>query len=196
MAGESDQEKQVKANQANINTQLSSAQGINATAKNRFDGMKMPFDYASMAKKLNEVYSQDMGRVNSQAATDTARAGRGAAGRMANSGVTKGSLFNEAVAGAGQNIASAKYNTLGDLSKNRNANDIGLMGMENKNTMDITQNAQNVDFQNILNQFRKSGVIGDVLGLSTQNASMYDNTTWMDDAFAVANTAAQFIKPI
>ncbi|GAF76194.1 unnamed protein product, partial [marine sediment metagenome] len=66
----------------------------------------------------------------------------------------------------------------------------GAMSEANQNKFNVTGAAQNVDFEKIKALFAKYGLVSNVGGQRTANLGNLDDTTWMDDAMAVANTGA------
>ena len=65
---------------------------------------------------------------------------------------------------------------------------MGAMDSANRMGFGINSAAQNTDFQNMMNQFRKYGLLQNSYGQTGQGIQNLDDTTWMDDAFSIINS--------
>jgi len=188
--GQSDRQKKADINQQSIDDLLRQIQGINPNTDNRFDKFQFPFDYSAKKKNLDELRKlglEDINRTSENAIADNSK---NTAGRLASEGITGGSIVDESIKRGQKDIFKGKFNAIRDLQKNTEAQDIGLMTQENRDKFGLTGAAQNVDFRNIFNLFRKYGLLGNTQRLSLANLQNYSGSNTWDDIFQGLNTGA------
>ena len=160
---------------------------------NRFDTYKPQFGYDSMKSSLEKLYSGAVGDVQANKESDISRLQSDSAERLASQGITGGSIMNSAVNNVGTQVRKNAASDIAKLGEAKAGQDIGLQQYSNGLNLDITKMAQDTDFQNMMNLFRKFGLLSGNLSQVGNSIKNYDNTTPFDDALAVANTAAKFI---
>ncbi len=182
MGGQSPQEQAAQQ-------QYNDLRAFNPTVGNRFANYRPQFGYQDESNALDQQYNQMSNNLLTQSNADTAATVRGITQRLAAQGITGGSIMNNAITGAQNAGSKARVNALGNLKARRLSLTPGLMDSANNQQFAITNAAQNMDLQNMMNQFRKYGMVGQSIG-------GLDNTTWLDDALAGLNTAANVGKSV
>jgi len=195
MGGTSDREKKADINQQSIDDLLKQIQGINPNVDNRFDKFQFPFDYNAEKKNLDELHNlglSDINRISENAISDNSK---NTAGRLASQGITGGSILDDSIKKGQKDIFKGKFNAIRDLQKNTEAQDIGLMNQENRNQFNLTGAAQDVDFRNMYELFRKYGLLGNTQRLSLGNLGNYSNSSGWDDFFGGITSLANLATP-
>ena len=138
----------------------------------------------NMMSELNNVFDIGRDNINKTFEGDIARSERNAGERLMSQGISKGSLFNNSVASAGDSSRSARYNAIGDLTAQESGAKVGLMG-------DVNRMDQGDAQFNALAKLRKYNAILDGLNSKLSSVSFMDNTNTGDDILAGLNTAGQ-----
>jgi len=193
MSGKSEQEKEAGKVQGNIYTQLGDARAIKPTITNRFDNYKHQFDFDTMKGNLDKSFQNKAGAISSDAATDVAANKKSTMRSLASRGITGGSIVDDTISKTSNPIISGKYKSIRDLSNQNLDREASMMEMFNRFGIDISKLGSDVDLQNVMNEFRKSGNISQILGLAGANVGNFDDTTWLDDIFEGVNTAANLV---
>lgn len=174
------------------NQLLGQIKGMNPNVANLFSNYKDPYGASDILKAVDAFTKSGIGRVQRDTATGIKRAGSGVARRFAGAGVTKGSIFEDAVAGAENNARVAGGNIISDLLQKQLGLTPGILEGENQRKFRTTQANQNVLFGNKANEFNKFGVQGNITQLLSDD-------TWFDDLLEILNTAGNigtaFSKP-
>jgi len=188
MAGTSDQEKEgQRQNQQTQNT-INDIQGGKYTAQNRFNNYTNPFGYNDIQNKLDEMFGTQEKLINQNTAEDIANQQQKAAASLASRGITGGSVLTDTSSKVASDINKTKYNALGQLGIGKASSLSDLMKYFNSQNFATTKAATDVDLSNINNTL--SGLTSSY-GLQQNNLGAYDNSTWLDDAFAGLGTIAQ-----
>jgi hypothetical protein len=194
--GESSQERASKGLHSDIRRFGTELGGANVTATNRFNNYQSPFDYKAKSNVLSDLYKGYQTDINREAASESANVARGTAARLGSQGLTGGSIFNNQIMSGQNQVDKNKFRSLSDLKSARLGLETGIMNQENQDKFNITGAAQNVDFQNIMNQLRKYGLIQSNFGLEGQAVKGLSDDTLFDDILALAETASKFMpKP-
>jgi len=188
-----DQAEQLTSEYGDIGQAISQHQ---SQIKNPFENYKLPFDYESMSKIIDEITQQNLGQVNTQAAGDMSRASTQTTEGLASQGVTGGSILNTAVDKSKNPILKNKYNLTEQLYGQGMQAKQGAMGEENKYNFGATQQKGQFDLANVENDLKKLFGIQGTIDSKSGLLGAYDNTTWMDDVFAGLNTLSGFIPGI
>lgn len=156
--------------------------GMNPNVKNLFADYQDPYSTGDILKATEAYTKKGIGEIGKQTATGIKRAGSGVGRRMAGAGVSKGSLFEDAVQGAEGKVRESGSNQIGQLLMKQLALTPGILNQGNQSKFRTTQASQGVMFGNKRNQFAKFG------GLQGLLAGLSDDTTF-DDFLEVLNTA-------
>ena len=192
--GESAQQEQAGKTMGMLDNLYNQISGFNPNVGNRFAGYQSPFDYTRKRVNLDEIYNlgrQDIERSTAEAIADSSK---GTVGRLNSQGITGGSVLDEAVKRGQKDIYKGKQNALQMLTSDKASKDIGLMNQENADRFAITSGAQKVDMENILNMFRKYGLLQGGLGARMSNQGFYSGSNTWDDIFGGLNTVANLVS--
>ena len=180
--GQSDQEK---ASQS----LYSEVANVDPNVKNRFDTYNDPFSYGDVSKNVNEAFGSAKDAIEKDTADQAAKSQAGAAASMASRGITGGSALTDTQSGIAEKLNTSKSSALSRLGSAKASSLGDIMKYFNQLGLAKTQGAQNVDLANMSNLFQKLGLEGGAIGgLSDE--------TWLDDALAGLDTAANLTTGI
>ncbi len=174
----------------------SSTWELDPNVTNRFENFNLPFNYSSSSNVLDEILGKQKESLGNITNTNLAKAKRGTASRLLSGGVMPGSsAYEDAISASGEDILGENYNALSQLGIGRMSQSIPLMQQENANKFAVTNAAQNVDLQNLMNQFRKMGMLSGQVNDWEQMDLARDQQpgTW-DDLMALWNTNMELGK--
>jgi hypothetical protein len=163
--------------------------GMNPNVNNLFANYKDPFSTGDILKATDAYTKKGIGEVGKQTATGIKRAAGGVGRRFAGAGVTKGSIFEDAVAGAEGKVRESGSNQIGQLLLKQLALTPGILNQGNQSKFRNTQSSQNVLFGNKANEFNKFGNLNNML-------ANLDDDTWFDDILEVLNTGGNIAGAI
>lgn len=163
-----------------LNNELSYA---NFNVDNRFANYRSPYSVNDMRVSLNDVFGRERGIINDQANSDIAAMQQGTASRLASQGITSGSIYNNAISQAANNVNKNRYSALSQLGVGRLNQETGLMQYGNQDQFRNTSAAQQADFQNMGNRMNQ-------YGMRMNNLQNLDSTTWLDDVLSGLNAGA------
>lgn len=165
---------------------------VNPTATNRFDNYDTPFNYNNMSSILDQIYDRNKGDVIKQGNMASSKAKRGSLARLSSQGITGGSTFMDYMNNADADILDQTQSVLGKLGTDRMSQSVPLMQMENQNKFNVTQAGQSTDFQNIMNELRKMGILqGQVNDWEQMDMQRDAQPGFLDDLFSGLGLAAQ-----
>jgi len=173
--------------------------GIDTQARNRFDTYKPSFNIESMRGALDKLYDTQRENIAGTFNRDTnkrmAQARKGMGSRLLSQGITGGSMMNDMISGAEEDVIESGYeglsNALASLGIGRMSQELPLMQYGNEFDFRTTQAAQNVDLQNIINQMRKMGMLqGAVNDWEEMDMARDAQPGFLDDLFAGIGAAA------
>lgn len=162
---------------------------MNPNVKNLFADYQDPFSTGDILKATDAYTKKGIGEVGKQTATGIKRAASGVGRRFAGAGVTKGSIFEDAVAGAEGKVRESGSNQIGQLLLKQLALTPEILNKGNQSKFKTTQSSQNVLFGNKANEFNKFG------GLQGLLAALSDETAF-DDILEVLNTGGNIADAI
>jgi len=145
--------------------------GMNPNVSNLFANYQDPYSTSDILKATEAYTKKGIGEVGKQTATGIKRAASGVGRRFAGAGVTKGSLFEDAVQGAEGRVRESGSNQIGQLLLKQLALTPGILNQGNQSKFRNTQASQNVLFGNKANQFNKFGGLGNL-------TQMLSDDTW------------------
>lgn len=183
--GESTQEKKAKDVYGQVDNTVNDFKGQDLSL-----GDYRSFSADDMLGNVNSIYDTGMKTgtdlINKTFSKDINRAESNMGERLMSRGLNKGSVFNNAVAGAGEGLKGARYNAEQELTA-------GLTADKAKSTMGVQQFTNQMDQgdaqYNSLAKLRKYNAILDGLNSKLSSVSMMDNTNTWDDILAGLNTA-------
>jgi len=182
--GESTQEKNAKKVYQSQGDAISGIKGEDLTL-----GDYRSFSSDDMLGNLNNTYNTGIDRINKSFGSDISRSERNAGERMASQGLSKGSLFNNTVASAGDGLKGEKYNAIGGLTMDK--------GNAELNVMDSVNRMDQGDAQfNSMAKLRKYTAILDGLNSQLGSVGMMDSTNGWDDALATLNVGSNVAKGV
>lgn len=196
MGGQTPQEKAASELQNKYGDLFNKISGQDFQTKNLFENYKTPFDFGNFTKQLDELYNTGVGEVNRSANEDMTQAASNTAERLASQGINGGSIANSAIDSSKNPILKNKMSALDQLRKNKQSGYIGAMESDNRNNFMNTSASQDVFSQNMMNLFRKYGMMDQNLGGQQSNLGNLQDTNWFDDALGVINTAIPAINPL
>jgi hypothetical protein len=160
--------------------------------KNRFDNYQPQFSYDNMSGVLDKLYTQVQNDISRNYGNEMNSATRDTGARLRSQGVTGGSMFNNAISGAQNNVLGAKGDAYSNLYNNRQNANVGLMDRANQSQFQTTQAAQGVDFQNIANELARLGGLGGY-DINNRNTQMQENNQpgFWDDLLGLLNTGGK-----
>jgi hypothetical protein len=164
-------------------------QGFNPQAANRFANLQLPYSGENMIGELNRYTDLSRGQLTKQIGSDINQAGSGVGSALSSRGYG-GSILSDAISGARERAASSGQNALTNLMAQRLSLLPSIMQNANQNQLAITYGAQNADFGNIANMFKKYGMQSDLINQA------FDTSSTFDDILGVANTAANIFGSI
>lgn len=160
---------------------------------NLFQGYQSPYSGKDQMSKLDQIYGRGISDMNKGYAGQAQQAQQGAAQRLSSQGINKGSLYNNSVANAGQQAYATKPGAMAQLLNQQDSASINVMNNANQQDFRNVAANQNVQSQNVGNKMNKYQMLAAALGLQGGAVGMQDDTNWLDDSLAVANTASKFI---
>ena len=183
--GESTQEKKAKGLNNEIGGVVNDFKGADLSLPENYRS----FSSGDMMGNINKTYGEGlqigMDNINKSFNRDINRAESNAGERLMGQGLSKGSLFNNTVASAGDGLKGQKYSAIGGLTGELTAR----KGNSQLSVMDSTNRLDSNDAQfNALSQLRQYNAVLDGLNSKLGSISMMDNTTGWDDALAGLNT--------
>ena len=183
--GESTQEKKAKGLNNEIGGVVNDFKGADLSLPENYRS----FSSGDMMGNINKTYGEGlqigMDNINKSFNRDINRAESNAGERLMGQGLSKGSLFNNTVASAGDGLKGQKYSAIGGLTGELTAR----KGNSQLSVMDSTNRLDSGDAQfNALSQLRQYNAVLDGLNSKLGSISMMDNTTGWDDALAGLNT--------
>ena len=158
MAGKSDQEKAAER-------QYSTVSKFNPTARNRFEGMQLPFDPKSFGAMFDRGTGAGAQLLKKQTKQDVGAATKATTAGLQSRGAG-GSVLQDAIAKARAGVSAGGTNALQKFMVNRLGQKPQVLAGANQQSLAIPQLAQGESI----------GMLGD--------------DTWLDDVLAVGNTAA------
>lgn len=188
MAGTSDQEKEVRRQIDNSYKMMELIDSGQYNVKNRYDNYKNPFDYNAISQNLNDIFGETEAKINRSTADQIAGEQGNALSRFASRGVTGGSVIEDNANRIATNMNESKVNALSDLGIGKASSTADLQKYFNQLGLAKTDRATRVDqgnTNNVLNSLLS------LMGAQQGLAGGLDDTTWLDDAFAGLQTAAQ-----
>lgn len=191
--GESQRSKQATKLNQELGSFGNEIRGLNTNVQNRFDNYKLPFNYATMSKLIDEITKGNINTVNQQASGDIQQGQSDVAERLASQGIAGSSIKDSAIGKVAGDVNRNKYNLTQQLLNKGLESKLGAMDTQNRYDFAATQGAQNVDFRNIADLFQKYGLIGGTYNQKLGNIGNLDDTTFLDDILGVANTIANFL---
>ncbi len=130
--------------------------GINTQGQNLFDNYNDLFDYNAMSDVLSKILGKQVNLMGKSASNAVQRGQKDSAERLAASGITDGSVYenqmNKVADSANENYANA-LEQLGVENEKLNLN---AMDVANQNKFRTTSANQNVIMQNIMNALQKN----------------------------------------
>lgn len=179
MGGQSDQEKAAERQYQEISR-------FNPNVRNRFDqpGL-LPHDPGSLLPAHRRATEKGVRTLGSQTDKNikTAQKSVTAGGQSRGLG---GSILEDAVAKARAKESEGGTSAINKFLTNRLGQESNVMNQANQTQLALTGGAQGADFENIMNMFRKFGAQGGAI-------SGLDDSTFLTDLLAVANTAGNFV---
>lgn len=164
------------------NKLLGEAKKFNPTVTNLFGNYKDPFSTGDIMKATEAYTKKAIGDTQKQTATGIKRSGSAVGRRFAGAGVTKGSIFEDAVAGAENQVRTAGSNVIGGLQQKQLSLVPGILNQGNQSKFRNTGANQNVLFGNKANEANKFNTLAGII------SQLPDDTTF-DDILEVLNTA-------
>ena len=191
--GESTQEKKAKGLNNEIGGVVNDFKGADLSLPENYRS----FSSGDMMGNINKTYGEGlqigMDNINKSFNRDINRAESNAGERLMGQGLSKGSLFNNTVASAGDGLKGQKYSAIGGLTGELTAR----KGNSQLSVMDSTNRLDSNDAQfNALSQLRQYNAVLDGLNSKLGSISMMDNTTGWDDALAGLNTVGNVAKGV
>ena len=178
MGGQTEQNKAASGLQEKYGNLFNDISGQDFKTKNLFEDYKTPFDFKNFTKQLDELYNTGAGEINRTTAEDVSAAGRNTAERLASQGITGGSILNSAVDSSKNPILKNKMSALDQLRQQKSSGYMTAMGQENQNKFAETSASQSVFSDNMMNLFRKYGLLSGNLGQQENNIGNLQGTTW------------------
>lgn len=141
--------------------------GVDTDTTNRFDAYTPEFNASEMSGVLDKIYNAQKGGVETTLNRETnrrmAQARKGTTGRLLSQGITGGSLLNDTISAAEENVLDTGFNNLSDaltsLGVGRMQQELPIMTEANRMKFATTQAAQNSDLQDVINEMRKAGML-------------------------------------
>ena len=158
--------------------------GFDPNVKNRFDNAGvLPFNPSSLVPAFNRATDKGVSTLKRMSGENVKTAQQSTTAGLQSRGYG-GSILEDAIAKSRARTSGQGTNAIQQFLTNRAGQLPGVMNQANQTGLRLTGAQQGVDFQNILNMFRKFGSQqGSIKGLS--------DTTTFDDILALGKTAAQ-----
>lgn len=161
---------------------LNEMKRFNPNVENLFSSYEQPFSTQDILKATDAYTKKGVGTVRKNTATQVNKAAKNVGKRFAGAGVGKGSIFEDAVAGAENKARTANAGVIDNLLMKQLSLVPGILEQGNKDKFAITSANQRVKFGNKSNQFNKFG------GLSGLTQMLPDDTDF-DSILEILNTA-------
>jgi len=172
-----------------LNKLLGEARAFKPTVSNLFGDYKDESSTSDILRATEAFTSKVKGDIQRDTATDIKRAGSGVARRFAGAGVTKGSLFEDAVAGAENKVRGIGAKSVSDIMSKQLSLVPNILEGGNRRKFARTSASQNTLFANKQNEFGKFNLLA---GLGSQ---LPDDTTF-DDILEILNTAGEITDAV
>ena len=192
MAGPTDREDRAKKLDFSLDSLSNQVRNLNTSAPNRFEGL----DLSSLGQRrsaLDSVTTAQSNLITRDADQAVSTAQGDTAARLASQGITSGSIFNNSVNNAGNNIRSNQFNSLSRLGIGRLGQENSIMDSTDRFALGKTSGAARTDQNNLQNLLRKFGISGNLQGQRQGLLGAFDDTSWLDDVVQVLNTVGNFI---
>jgi hypothetical protein len=171
------------------NQLMAEAKKFNPTVPNLFGNYQDPYSTSDILKATEAYTKKGIGDIQKNTATGIKRAGSGVGRRFAGAGVAKGSIFEDAVAGAENNVRVAGSDAVSKLQLGQLGQIPGILNQGNANKFRNTGASQGVMFKNKGNEFGKFNLLQ---GLT----SMLSDDTTFDDILSVLNTGGNIVDAV
>jgi len=148
------------------------ANSVYGLLKSNANSIQSPkFGYDETSPIINQLYGAQKDSIDRRANFDIGAAKQGAAARNP---MLTGSLKEDTINNAGNNIVQGKYDAYGKLGSGLMESELGAMEMDNKNT--------------VMNQQLKSQALAQLANFLPTLMQANNQPTWLDDVFALLNT--------
>jgi len=166
----------------------------NVNTPNVYKGYSSPFGADKSLSTLNNIYTRGKANINKNFDTGLNKISNDTGAALSSRGFMGGgsyadNILTKAKIGLNENKAGALSSLDDSLASNT------LNVYDKANTLDFQRlgGEATVNQNNISNQARKWQQVLQALGLQGNAIQGLDDTTWLDDTLAVANTAANFV---
>jgi hypothetical protein len=171
------------------NQLLAQAKKFKPTVSNLFENYQDAFSTGDIMKATEAYTKKAIGDTQKATATGIKRSGSAVGRRFAGAGVTKGSIFEDAVAGAENQARVAGSNVIGGLQQKQLSLVPGIMNQGNQNKFRNTGASQNVMFGNKANEANQFGNLMNII-------SQLPDDTSFDDILALLNTGGNIVDAV
>jgi len=161
---------------------LTQGKNFNPTVANLFGDYQDPYSTGDILKATEAFTKKSIGDVQKSTATGIKRAGSAVGRRFAGAGVTKGSIFEDTVAGAENQARMGGSDVISKLLQRQLSLTPGILQQGNVNKFRNTGASQNVLFGNKANEANKFAMLQSIV------SQLPDDTTF-DDILEILNTA-------
>jgi len=158
----------------NLDDALAQVKGYNAQATNRWDTFQMPYSGDDMLNFFNKYYQSGQNALQSQGSTAVATA-TNATAKRANAAGYGGSVKEDMISGAGENVAANTTNALTTLKGQELQQMPSLLQTANTNAMNVTGQAQNVDLENVRTMLQKYGLLSSDAQAADSQPGIFDD---------------------